>query len=101
MNIFEPPLKIKQTISNNDLQKIFKCSKQGGMRRSLKTNSLVLSIDHTRPLYTDRWKDDILYYTGMGREGDQFLSKAQNKTLNESEKNDINVFLFEVFKRNN
>jgi hypothetical protein len=47
--------------------------KSGGMRRSLKTNTLVLISDRTK-LYKDRWENGIFHYTGMGRKGDQRLS---------------------------
>ena len=39
----------------------------GGMRRSLTTNSLVIVSDHTKELYDDKWVDDVLHYTGMGK----------------------------------
>jgi len=85
-------------LKNKDLCEIFKCGSQGGMRRSLRTNSLIIVSDHTRGIYKDRWEGNILYYTGMGLEGDQSLQYAQNKTLVESSKNGVNVHLFEVFK---
>ena len=34
----------------------------------------------------------------MGLEGDQILKHAQNRTLDESDQNDVSVHLFEVFK---
>jgi len=85
-------------LKNNDLQKVFQCGLQGGMRRSHKTNSLVLVSDRARGIYKDRWKDNILYYTGMGLKGDQSLSFNQNKTLAESYNNGVEVHLFEVFE---
>jgi 5-methylcytosine-specific restriction protein A len=91
-------LKIGQTISNKELCKIFQWSPQGGMRRSHRTNSLVIISDHTKEYYDDRWQSDILHYTGMGLIGDQRLNFAQNKTLAESRTNGVNVYLFEVFK---
>lgn len=35
----------------------------------------------------------------MGKEGDQDIEFAQNKTLNESRKNGVKVYLFEAFKQ--
>ena len=83
-------------LDNGELCKIFRCSPQGGMRRSHKTNSLVIVIKHSVSIYDDKWDGDILHYTGMGRKGDQSFSFMQNKTLSESNNNNINVFLFEV-----
>lgn len=84
-------------ISNDDMKNEFRCSNMGGMRRSKKTNTLVLVMDHTKGLYDDKWKDGILYYTGMGKYGDQEL-KGQNKTLAQYFLHDIQVHLFEVYK---
>ena len=69
-----------QVINNDQLCAVFKCSTQGGMRRSLTTNSLVLVSNHVASIYDDRWIGDTFHYTGMGQQGDQSLSSAQNKT---------------------
>jgi 5-methylcytosine-specific restriction protein A len=86
-------------ISNDELVEIFKCGPQGGMRRSLSTNTLVLTSKHIDNVYDDRWIGSIFHYTGMGLEGDQRLSYAQNKTLAESGTNGVEVHLFEVFTK--
>ena len=95
-------LVVGNTYSNDDICEIFKCSPQGGMRRSLETNSLVLISNQTQPTernpYRDYWQDSIFYYTGMGLRGDQSLSFAQNKTLAESPINGVDVHLFEVYE---
>lgn len=83
-------------IDNDRLCDIFKCSKQGGMRRSNTTNTLVLVSNHTKSVYGDRWIGDVLHYTGMGLTGDQSLSASQNRTLAESNKSGVEVHLFEV-----
>ncbi len=83
-------------LNNQQLTSIFLCAPQGGMRRSHRTNTLVLISDKTG-LYQDRKEDDIYHYTGMGQVGDQTLT-SQNKTLAESRENGIDVHLFEVFK---
>jgi 5-methylcytosine-specific restriction protein A len=90
-------LKPGETIDNDQLREIFKCSPQGGMRRSLTTNTLVIVSNHVTSIYDDRWVGGIFHYTGMGQVGDQFLDSAQNKTLAESNTNSVGVFLFEVF----
>jgi len=68
------------------------------MRRSHETNSLILVSNHVKSIYDDKWKGDILHYTGMGSKGDQSLSFIQNCTLNESSSNNIEIHLFEVFE---
>ena len=95
--------KIKQLIpgavlNNQQLCDIFKCSPQGGMRKSNTTHTLVLITNHVESVYSDVWDDDVLHYTGMGQRGDQSLEFMQNKTLNEIEFNGISVHYFEVFK---
>ncbi|MBD7970410.1 HNH endonuclease [Paenibacillus sp. Sa2BVA9] len=92
-------LRAGDTINNDKLCSIFKCAPQGGMRRSLTKNSLIIVSNHVESLYEDRWVDDVLHYTGMGQSGDQSKSFAQNKTLNESNINGVEVYLFEVFKQ--
>jgi len=95
---FHVPIKSGDTIDNDTLRAIFKCSSQGGMRRSIRTNSLVLISDHTKSTYEDKWIGNIFHYTGMGLTGEQSLSFHQNKTLVESKENGVNLYLFEVFE---
>lgn len=87
-----------QILLNDEICEIFKCSPQGGMRRSHETNSLILVSNHVKSIYDDKWKGDILHYTGMGSKGDQSLSFMQNRTLSESGSNNIEIHLFEVFE---
>ncbi len=91
-------LKPGNSIDNDQLREIFKCGPQGGMRRSHRTNSLVIVSNHVTSVYDDRWVGDTFHYTGMGLEGDQSLEFAQNKTLAESDSNGVEVHLFEVFR---
>ena len=91
-------MNIGAVIDNNQLCEHFKCSPQGGMRRSLTKNSLVLISNHAKSIYDDRWLGDTFHYTGMGLEGNQVLNYSQNKTLAISNSSDISVHLFEVFK---
>ncbi len=67
------------------------------MRRSNRTNTLVIVSNHVASIYDDRWVNDLLHYTGMGQQGDQSLEFNQNRTLNESRANGVSVHLFEVF----
>lgn len=94
--MFNPNLEIGQIINNNTLMSIFKCSQQGGMRKSNTTNTLVIVTDYTRGIYHDKWIGGVLHYTGMGLSGDQDINYMQNKTLSESRTNGVDVHLFEV-----
>lgn len=90
--------------TNNDLSSAFLTSPQGGMRKSNRTNSLVLISKHSvnpeiNP-YEDNWQNGVFHYTGMGRVGDQSLDFAQNKTLGESNRNGVNIYLFESYHSN-
>ena len=86
-----------QVYTNDDIVEAFGCSPQGGMRRSYKTNTLVIFALHHKSLYDDQWINDELHYTGMGQVGDQDINFAQNKTLAESNYNGITVYLFESY----
>ncbi len=89
-------LKPGTILNNTELCEYFLCSPQGGMRRSHKTNTLIIVSNHVESVYEDRWIGDELHYTGMGQVGDQGLIN-QNRTLAESNSNGISVHLFEVF----
>ncbi len=94
--MFNPGLEIGQVINNTGLMQIFKCSQQGGMRKSNTTNTLVIVSDYTRGIYHDKWIGGVLHYTGMGLSGNQDINYMQNRTLNESGHNGVDVHLFEV-----
>ena len=87
-----------EKFTNNQVSEIFHCSTQGGMRRALKTNTLVLISNKIKSIYQDRIIGNNIYYTGMGQFGDQNLNGAQNKTLNESNENGVDVHFFEVLE---
>lgn len=93
---FTPPAP-GSNLNNDDLVLQFLCSPQGGMRRSNRTNTLVIVSNHVASIYDDRWVDDVLHYTGMGQVDHQSLEFNQNRTLNESRTNGVAVHLFEVF----
>lgn len=90
-------LKKGQVLTNSDITEVFGCATQGGMRRSKKTNTLVIISDQTK-LYKDKWISNILHYTGMGQFGDQDFNYMQNKTVYNSKTNGIQMHLFEVGK---
>lgn len=82
--------------SNQDICETFKCSPQGGMRRSLKTSTLVIVANYINSIYENQWQGNILHYVGMGRIGDQKLA-SQNRILAESGTNGVEIHLFEVY----
>ena len=91
-----------QSYTNEQLQRIFLVSGQGGMRKSNRLNSLVLISKHdSGNPYDDTWNGDHFEYTGMGMNGDQSVDYMQNKTLAESNTNGVTVYLFESFENNN
>lgn len=60
-NMFNPELSIGQELKNSDIVEIFKCGNMGGMRRSKKTNTLVLISDYTKGIYHDKWIGGVLH----------------------------------------
>lgn len=93
---FNPQLERGEVVNNERITEIFRCAPQGGMRRSLKTNTLVLISDYTNDLYPDVKSDPsgIWYFCGMGSEGEQIIEYRQNKTLYESNLNSVELHLF-------
>ncbi len=98
MTVFSPPFKPGDLVSSAEICDAFQCSPQGGMRRSHKTNTLLITSDPSK-LYSDRWEGSILHYTGMGTTGEQSLDYMQNRTLAESEENGVAVFLCEQLEK--
>lgn len=94
--MFIPDFPIGSTVDNKRIMMNFKCRNMGGMRRSHRTNTLVLIADYTKVLYADRWEDNIIHYTGVGKKGDQILSYDQNRTLAGSATNGVGIHYFEV-----
>lgn len=86
----------KEVFTKEEIEEIFGCSLQQGMARSHRTDSLVLITDQyaSDRVYGDYWEDDILYYTGMGLNGDQDFEFGQNKTLRDSTGKRMFIALF-------
>jgi 5-methylcytosine-specific restriction protein A len=83
-------------LTNEEISATFGVGMMGGMRRSLERKLLVLISDPFKSIYRDRWEGNILHYTGMGPDGEQSLTYAQNKTLSESQTNGVSVYLLEA-----
>lgn len=49
--MFSPGINIGDKLTNDDVRKVFQCGMMGGMRRSRKTNTLVIISDETKGLY--------------------------------------------------
>lgn len=87
-------LTIGEQMTNHDLHSYFQVATEGGMRRSLKNNCLLLisrSYDNDCP---DLWDGHYLYFMGMGKKGDQDLQRAQNRTLLTANETGIACYLF-------
>jgi len=93
---FMPSFKVNSVVSSKDFIREFQCSNMGGMRRSKRSNTLVIISDETKGLYKDLWHGNILNYTGMGKVGDQSINYRQNKVLANSNINNVKLHLFEV-----
>jgi len=93
-------LAVNDIVDNETIRREFLCSPQGGMRRSLRTNSLVLISGTKRSIYGDHWAGDVFHYTGMGLHGDQSLYDGQNWTLAGSRTNGVKIYLFEAVEKN-
>lgn len=100
---FNPQIQKGDFLTNEEISKLFRCAIQGGMRRSLKTNSLVLVTDKTENTYKNISRDDneIWWFSGMGNEMDQTTDYKSNKTLYNSNIEKVNLFLFIKVKEKN
>ncbi len=95
---FEMYIQEGQVLTNRELTEVFKCGNMGRMRKSNTYNTLTLISNHTKGLYNDVWKSDILHFTGTGKIGDQKIRFSQNRTLAESNETNIPIYLFEVYE---
>lgn len=93
---FKADLEPGDRLDNEKLMDIFKCGVRGGMRKSLRTNTLVLISNFNSNKYENVWEDEegILHFTGMGLSGDQSITYIQNKTIAASNETRIQLHLF-------
>lgn len=95
---FKIGFKIGEKVTREKIENVIKCQKKRGIAFSKTNNALAIISDLRAPksLYNDRWDDDILYYIGSGKRGDQELSnKSNNLKIVESQKRGIKMYLFE------
>ncbi len=90
-------LEIGQILENKEIAETFLCSNQGGIRKSKKTNTIVLFAKFDNCSYKHRKDGDILYFTGMGKRGDQEM-KRQNKSVLNARDEGFTIHLFESYK---
>lgn len=98
---FKPSIEIGETVNADRIYKEFNCQRYKGIMSSVSKNALVLVSDRIKSIYHDRWDgDDILYYTGTGRIGNQVLDSANGNNNNKiatSRTSGISMYLFEKF----
>lgn len=90
-------LKIGDILTNKEIASTFGCSNQGGIRKSKKTNTIVAIAKMQGCHYSHREDGDILYFMGLGKKGDQQLTR-QNKALAEAAKDAYEIHLFVVYE---
>lgn len=92
--IFVRNLKIGDTLTRDQMMKMFKISGQQGIMPSNTLNCIVLLISDLNRVYEDSLSlDGVLQYTGQGQSGDQKL-RGNNKTLYNSKKEKKPIYLF-------
>ena len=96
--VFIVPFSIGEIITNKTLYATFKCACEGGVRYSSAYQLLVLVSNFVDPRHTGgKWQDNILYYTGSGKSGDQDIAKGTNKRLLTSLEGSTPIYYFEVY----
>ncbi len=90
-------LKVGDKIINKDIAAYFLCTNQGGIRKSKKTNTIVVIAKFDNCSYKHRWEEDTLYFVGMGKKGNQEM-KRQNKSILEAKTDGFSLHLFELYE---
>lgn len=90
-------LVVGQEYTNEEIAESFKCATKGSIRKSHTSKAIVIFSDHTgESVFEDFWLNNKLHYNGVG-EGNQTISKGENKLLANSTKDKVKVYLFETF----
>lgn len=90
-------IKIGDKLENKDIAEAFACSNQGGIRKSTKTNTIVCLAKFTDCLYKHKKDGDTVLFTGMGKSGNQVISR-QNKALFNATKEGYDIHLFGMYE---
>lgn len=97
MNDYDLPL--NTVLTNKEITEIFGCQFEGGIRKSKKNHLLVLINDSNQRLYQNYWENGTLYFTSIGKEGDQSLASPwQNRELSQVHESQQRTFLFNKLK---
>ena len=87
-------INIGDIFTREKIMSLFKVSGQSGIMKTNSLNCLVLTTSEENGVYFDsKILDGFITYTGEGLIGDQTLTK-NNKTLYQSNENDIPIYLF-------
>ncbi|MBZ4684242.1 MAG: hypothetical protein PWP46_2206 [Fusobacteriaceae bacterium] len=92
-------LELNQEVTNKEIAEIFQCSNQGGIRKSNKTKTIVIIAKFLDCSYKHKKDGDMLYFVGIGKKGDQQLTR-QNKSLYNAEKEGYSIHCFELYEEN-
>lgn len=68
-----------QTFTHQEMYQTFKVGAMGGIRSSKVYPHIVIISDPTKGFYQDKVIDDVIYYTGTGKLGDQVIEGSHNK----------------------
>lgn len=80
-----------------DLYTTFESACEGGVRDFSAYQVLVLVSNFVAPRHTGgKWQENILYYTGSSKTGDQDINKGANKRLLTSLETSTPIYYFEV-----
>lgn len=94
-------MEINKVYSNQDIMAFFKVANSGGIRISTKKNCILLFMNQFKKSnipYEDNWgSDNIIHYSGQGKEGDQLLTR-NNKALANVNDSNKKIYVFESYK---
>ncbi|HWI63666.1 MAG TPA: HNH endonuclease [Symbiobacteriaceae bacterium] len=82
--------------ANKDITRSFRVGNEGGIRKSGALDALIVTVDYSNGLYSDRRVGDRIYYVGQGARDDQRLDSGNNRELSESTATGTPLYLFEV-----
>ena len=97
---FRIPFAVGQVVTNKALYTACKCACEGSVRYSSAYDILALVSNLADPRHTGgEWRDNVLYFTGSGKVGDQDINKGANKRLKLSLESGIAIYYFEVHRQ--